>query len=299
MNSNFVKLNSNVRHLFKNIIQKNIIDNPNDNFDYLPARYGPPLRIGGGRVRHNALSSQNPYYPSIEAVEDSNFGGAYGRADHNIRVGSGRRAGIAIMKNRVAPHLIHELDMDYMPTHTIESIHGSGRAPRLTNAIKHHILQTHPELLEHHLAGGKIDWKKIWSGIKSTAGVVGKVASNPITKAFIPQEYHDTLDKTGQVANAVNGMGRRSCKGGNAKQFFQDFGHGFVKGIKGTTKVASKILPVATVFAPELAPLAAASVAANKAMGGRRRKVTKKGHLVKGSQSAKEFMAHIRSLRKK
>ena len=85
---NTVKFNANVRNLFKNILKKNIIDNPNDNWDYLPPRYGQPLRIGGKRVRDNALSSQNPHYPSIEAVEDSNMGVFYGRADHNIRVGS-------------------------------------------------------------------------------------------------------------------------------------------------------------------------------------------------------------------
>lgn len=300
--SNLVKFNPNVRNLYKNILQKNIVDNPQDNLDYLPARYGQPL-IGGGRFRNNALSSQNPHYPSIEAVENSNMGGAYGRANHNMRVGSGRKAprdGIAIMKNRVKPALIHELNMDYMPTSTAESIHGGARHPRLTNAIKQRILESHPELMDHHLAGGKINWKQVWNGIKSTAGVVGKIASNPITKAFIPEEYHDTLDKTGQVSNAISGMGRRKCveRGGNAKQFFKDFGHGFKIGLKGATNVASKVLPIAAAFQPELIPLAGATIAANKAMGGKR-KVTGKAYLVKGSQAAREHMAKLRAMRKK
>lgn len=298
--SNLVKFNPNVRNLYKNILQKNIVDNPQDNLDYLPVRYGSPL-IGSGRFRNNALSSQNPHYPSIEAVENSNFGGAYGRSDHNMRVGSGRKAprdGIAIMKNRVRPALVHEMDMNYMPTSTAESVHGGARHPRLTNAIKQKILEMHPELHEFHLAGGKIDWKKVWNGIKSTAGVVGKIASNPITKVFIPEEYHDTLDKTGQVANGISGMGRRRvCRGGNAKQFFKDFGHGFKIGVKGATNVASKILPIAAAFQPELIPLAGATIAANKAMGGRRR-IARKPHLVKGSAEAKAYMARLRSMRK-
>ena len=54
--------------------------------------------------------------------------------------------------------------------------------------------------------------------------------------------------------------------------FWKDFGTGFKSGFKGANKVASKILPIASIFQPELAPLAAASIAANKAMGGRRKK---------------------------
>jgi len=46
--------------------------------------------------------------------------------------------------------------------------------------------------------------------------------------------------------------------------FWKDFGHGFVQGIKGTTKVASKVLPIATMLAPELAPLTGAVMATNK-----------------------------------
>ena len=46
--------------------------------------------------------------------------------------------------------------------------------------------------------------------------------------------------------------------------FWKDFGHGFVQGIKGSTKVASKILPIATMVAPELAPLTGAVMATNQ-----------------------------------
>lgn len=46
--------------------------------------------------------------------------------------------------------------------------------------------------------------------------------------------------------------------------FWKDFGDGFVKGVKGTTKLASKILPIATMVAPELAPLTGAVMATNR-----------------------------------
>ena len=53
-------------------------------------------------------------------------------------------------------------------------------------------------------------------------------------------------------------MGRVSGAG-----FWKDFGDGFVKGIKGSTKVASKVLPIVTAFAPEIAPLTGAVMATN------------------------------------
>ena len=58
-----------------------------------------------------------------------------------------------------------------------------------------------------------------------------------------PEEHHHRVDGAG---------------------FWKDFGHGFVKGVKGTTKVASKILPIATMLAPELAPLTGAVMATNQ-----------------------------------
>ena len=379
---NTAKFNPNVRSLYKDIIEKNIIHNPADNFEYLPPRYGPPLigcsqpLIGGGRFRENALASQNGHYPSIEAVESSTMGGFYGRSPHNIRVGSGRRVGkcggVAILKHRVKPALMHELDSDYLPA---SDPHGSGRPRRLTNAIKKRILEQHPDLMEHHLAGGKIEWKKIWNQIKGVAGTVGKVANNPLVQQFTPDEYKDTLKNTANIANTVSGMGRpqrltnaikqrilqqhpqllqhhlaggkinwtkiwngikgvsgtigkvashplvqqytpdeykdtlkttgdiaNAIHGSGAKQFFKDFGTGFKKGFKGSLNVASKILPVVSVFQPELAPLAAASIGANKAFGGgvRRRAGERSGgkRFVKGSPEAKQFMAKLRSMRR-
>ena len=367
---NTAKFNPNVRSLYKDIIEKNIIHNPADNFEYLPPRYGPPL-IGGGRFRENVLASQNGHYPSIEAVENSTMGGFYGRSPHNTRVGSGRRVGkcggVAILKHRVKPALMHEIDSDYLPA---SNPHGSGRPMRLTNAIKKRILEQHPDLMQHHLAGGKIEWKKIWNQIKGVAGTVGKVANNPLVQQFTPDEYKDTLKNTGNVANAISGMGRprltnaikqrilqqhpqllehhlaggkiewkklwNNIKGvagtvgkvashplvqqytpdeykdtlkstgdiANAIHgagFWKDFGTGFKKGFKGSLNVASKILPVATAFAPELAPLTLATVGANKAFGGRRKRAGERSggkRFVKGSPEAKQFMAKLRSMRR-
>jgi hypothetical protein len=42
-------------------------------------------------------------------------------------------------------------------------LNGSGRNPRLTNAIKQKILREHPELMQVHLSGGAINWKNIWN----------------------------------------------------------------------------------------------------------------------------------------
>jgi len=147
-----------------------------------------------------------------------------------------------------------------------ENYTGGGR---LTNAIKQRILETHPELHRIHLSGGKINWKSIWDGIKKGASVVSKVASNPLVQQYTPDEYKDTLKKTGDISGAISGMGRVSGAG-----FWKDFGDGFVKGFKGSTKVASKVLPIVTPFVPEIAPLTGAVIGANQILNkgsGRRR----------------------------
>ena len=170
-------------------------------------------------------------------------------------------------------------------------ISGMGRKPRLTNAIKQRILSQHPELMQHHLSGGKIDWNNIWNNIKKGASFISKTA--PIVSSLAPEEYRDTINKTGDISGKISGMGRRP-RGRPRKHyvhhdirmvepverhhkldgsgFWKDFGTGFKSGFKGANNVASKILPIASIFQPELAPLAAASIAANKVMGGRRKK---------------------------
>jgi hypothetical protein len=280
------------------------------------------------------------------------MGGFYGRASHPIAVGSGRRCGgVGILKQARVEPVVNELDMDYMP---VSASHGSGRAPRLTNAVKQKILEQHPELMEHHLSGGAIPWAKIWKGIKDTAGVVGKLApiasslapeeykssidkvgnvsgivsgmgrtpritnaikqrimanhpeirahvmsggavnwsklwgqiksglnvvskAAPVISSLAPEEYRDTIGKVGDVSGKISGMGRR---GGNAKQFFKNFGTGFKQGFKETAKYAAPALSVASIFQPELLPLAAATGIASKALGNGRRRMTlpKSGH---------------------
>ena len=142
---------------------------------------------------------------------------------------------------------------------------GSGRKPqqRLTNAIKQRILNEHPELQHIHLSGGKIDWKSIWNGIKKGASFVSKAA--PLVSSLAPEEYKDAINKTGDISGKISGMGRvsNSCNGAG---FWKDFGDGFVKGIKGSTKIASKVLPIVTAFQPELLPLTGAVMAANHAI---------------------------------
>lgn len=144
------------------------------------------------------------------------------------------------------------------------NLNGSGRKPqqRLTNAIKQRILNEHPELQHIHLSGGKIDWKNIWNNIKKGASFVSKAA--PIVSSLAPEEYRDTINKTGDISGKISGMGRvsKSCKEGAG--FWKDFGDGFVKGIKGSTKVASKVLPIVTAFQPELLPLTGAVMAADQ-----------------------------------
>ena len=152
-------------------------------------------------------------------------------------------------------------------------ISGMGRKPqRLTNAMKQRILKEHPELMQIHLSGGAINWKSIWDGIKKGASFVSKAA--PVVSSLAPEEYRDTINKTGDISGKISGMGRVSGAG-----FWKDFGDGFVKGIKGSTKVASKVLPIVTAFQPELLPLTGAVMAAdqiiNKGSGrrGRPRKI--------------------------
>ena len=149
------------------------------------------------------------------------------------------------------------------------TLNGSGRKPqqRLTNAIKQRILSEHPELMQIHLSGGAINWKSVWDNIKKGASFVSKAA--PIVSSLAPEEYRDTINKTGDISGKISGMGRVSGAG-----FWKDFGDGFVKGIKGSTKVASKVLPVMTAFAPEIAPLTGAVLAADQVINrgsGRRR----------------------------
>jgi hypothetical protein len=363
-----VQLNPEVRALYEEIVKRNVIDNPRDQFQYMPERYG------GSRVRNMALSGNDGHFPSNEQVMDSNMGGFYGRASHPIAVGSGRYArqcgGVGILKQARVEPFINELDMDYMP---VSASHGAGRAPRLTNAVKQRILEMHPELMQHHLAGGAIDWGKIWKGIKNVGSFVSKAApivsslapeeyrdtidktgdisgkisglgrtprapritnaikqrimaqhpeirahvmsggavnwgklwnqiksvgsfvskAAPIVSSLAPEEYRDTINKTGDISGKISGLGRGGSmnlmadllgnyatrkRGGNAKQFFKDFGTGFKQGFKGTAKVMAPVLGVASIFQPELAPLAAATYAANKAMGGRRMTLPQSGH---------------------
>jgi len=197
------QFNPEVRDLYERIIKRNVIDNPRDQFEYLPERYGS--LVGGGRVREEVLSGNNGHYPPIEAIEANHEGGFYGRASHPVIVGSGRKCGgVGVLKK--AQPIVNELDMDYFP---VSASHGAGRAPRLTKAIKQRLLEQHPQLMAHHLAGGKIDWGKIWKGIKDIAHVTSKVASNPIVQSFAPEEYRDTLSKVGDVSGAISGMGRK------------------------------------------------------------------------------------------
>jgi hypothetical protein len=211
-------------------------------------------------------------YPLEEQVEDNDSGGAYGRTRYSHPISGGMRkpsrSSIGILKERVPTGLVNEMDMNYIPS---GEYHGSGRPPRLTNAIKQKILMMHPELQQIHMSGGAINWNKIWSGIKKSASVVGKIASHPLTQQLAGDDYKKSLQTTGDVANALSGLGR----GCNGSGFWKDFGTGFKQGFKGANKVASKVLPIASIFQPELAPLAAASVAADQAFGkGRRKKAS-------------------------
>ena len=262
------QFNPEVRALYEDIIKRNVV--PRDEFDYMPQRYG------GGRVREEALCGNDGHYPSISQIENSNFGGAYGRSPHPIAVGSGRKCGgIGVLKQARVEPFINELDQDYMP---VSASHGSGRAPRLTKKLKEQILAQHPQLMAHHLRGGAINWGKIWKGIKDTASFVSKAA--PVVSSLSGPEYSDTIDKVGNVSGAISGMGRggnfahmaaidigRRAMKRKGSGFWQDFGTGFKQGMKGVAKYAAPALDVASVFQPELMPLAAATTVASKAMG--------------------------------
>jgi hypothetical protein len=275
------QFNPEVRALYENIIKRNVI--PRDEFDYMP-------RYGGGRLRNEALCGNDGHYPSISQIENSNFGGAYGRASHPIVVGGSRKCGgVGVLKQARVEPFINELDMDYMP---VSASHGSGRAPRLTKAMKQQILDMHPELKAHMLRGGKVDFKKLWGQIKSGLNIVSKAA--PIISSIAPEEYKDTINKTGDISGKISGMGRRKAGSmslaadllGNyatrkrGRGFWQDFGKGFKQGFKETAKIAAPALGIASIFQPELAPLAAATGIASKAMGGRMSQARKKsvGH---------------------
>jgi len=197
---NLAQLNPNVRSLYKDIIKKNIVYNPQYNLEQFPELYRNPEKhqrmrrndvrpmIGGKRLRQNPLTGNDGHYPSIEQVEDNDSGGFYGRTPYSHSISGGmrkpRRGSIGILKERVPTGLVNDIEMNYIPG---GEYHGSGRPPRLTNAIKQRILQMHPELQQIHMQGGAINWKKIWSNIKSGANFVSKAA--PIVSSLAPEEY--------------------------------------------------------------------------------------------------------------
>jgi hypothetical protein len=286
------QFNPDVRALYEDIIKRNVI--PRDNFDYMPQRYG------GGRLREEALCGNDGHYPSISQIENSDFGGAYGRASHPIQVGGSRKCGgVGVLKQARVEPFINELDMDYMP---ISASHGAGRVPRLTKAMKERILAEHPMLMQHQMRGGKIDWGKIWKGIKDTASFVSKAA--PVAAQIAGPEYSDDINKVGNISGAISGMGRRKKagsmaqmaaidlarramskrKGGNFKSFMKNFGTGFKQGLKTSSGIIAKAAPIGMALAPEFAPeigaVGALSGITNKALGGRRKRMTlpKSGH---------------------
>ena len=260
------QFNPDVRALYENIIKRNVI--PRDEFDYMPPRYG------GGRVREEALCGNDGHYPSIQQIENSNFGGAYGRSSRPIVVGGSRKCGgVGVLKQAKVEPFINELDMDYMP---VSASHGSGRAPRLTKAIKEQILEMHPELKIHMMRGGKVDFKKIWGQIKSGLSVVSKAA--PVLAEIAGPEYSDSINKVGDISGKIGNIGgRRKAprQGGSFKSFMKDFGTGFKQGLKTSSGIIAKTAPLGMAlmpeFAPEIGAVAALSGATNKALGGRRR----------------------------
>ena len=86
------------------------------------------------------------------------------------------------------------------------------------------------------------DYVKSKMGGKRPRGRPRKHYTHHDKRLYEPAEHHQRVDGAG---------------------FWKDFGHGFVQGIKGSTKVASKVLPIATMLAPELAPLTGAVMATN------------------------------------
>jgi hypothetical protein len=103
---------------------------------------------------------------------------------------------------------------------------------------------------------------------------------------WITKQHGGTMDPDArrQLANVLNRVTREARRrqsgsgqnGGNiikdlftgkkAKKFWGDFGKGFVKGFTGTAKIAAPLLDVASIFQPELAPVAVGVHALNKAL---------------------------------
>ena len=254
----------------------------------------PEIKMGGmrkpGRLTNAIKQRILSQHPELMQVHLS--GGAINWKEiwNNIKKG-------ASFVSKAAPIVASLAPEEYRDTinktgNISEKISGMGRKPpqRLTNAIKQRILSQHPELMQVHLSGGAINWKEIWNNIKKGASFVSKAA--PIVASLAPEEYKDTINKTGEISSKISGMGRKP-RGRPKKHyvhhdirmvepverhhkldgsgFWKDFGQGFKTGFKGANKVASKVLPIVSIFQPELAPLAAASVAANAAMGGKRK----------------------------
>jgi hypothetical protein len=99
---------------------------------------------------------------------------------------------------------------------------------------------------------------------------------------YLAKQQGKTLhpDVRKQLAKALNDfmrMAKKNQRGGGiiqdwftgkkARRFWSDFGSGFVKGFTGVSKIAAPILDVATIFAPELAPLSIGVNALNKGIG--------------------------------
>ena len=82
------QMNNNVRSLYKDIISKNVVHNPQYNLEQFPERYRNPAKrlVGGKRYRETALVGNDGHFPSIEQVEDNNSGGFYGRSDYNHEI---------------------------------------------------------------------------------------------------------------------------------------------------------------------------------------------------------------------
>jgi hypothetical protein len=138
---------------------------------------------------------------------------------------------------------------------------------------KRHYVHHDKRLIEPAELGERVEKRRRGRPRKNGGGKVMDVfksigrAAAPIAKDI----FHDVIvpEGTRLAKDYVKKKmgGKRIVKGAG---FWKDFGEGFKKGIKMSNKVASKVLPIATIFQPELAPFAAASVAADKAMGGAR-----------------------------
>jgi hypothetical protein len=138
---------------------------------------------------------------------------------------------------------------------------------------KRHYVHHDKRIIEPEELGLRVEKRRRGRPRKNGGGKVMDVfksigrAAAPIAKDI----FHDVIvpEGTRLAKDYVKKKmgGKRIVKGAG---FWKDFGEGFKKGIKMSNKVASKVLPIATIFQPELAPFAAASVAADKAMGGAR-----------------------------